>query len=133
MWEVTSLVEHTGPEGATLVGSLVELIESATSLEGNEVNTIAYYATATHGLPDLHIFPILAIYGPGGTGKTTLLEILRELVLNPRWMEGTEATRAVNRDQFKENTTALIDEADGFPEQLLIKRYSRTSSALRRS
>ena len=56
--------------------SLVELIQRTTSLNQNQATTLINFAIATYGLEQLGIFPILVFSGTGGTGKTTLLNIL---------------------------------------------------------
>ena len=74
---------------------LVELIQSSTCLNEYEARTLIYYAIATHGMHVLQKIPAMVFLGPGGTGKTTLLEILFVLVLNPVWIESTETSKAV--------------------------------------
>ena len=54
------------PEGR--VDSLVQLIQNTTGLNVSDSRTVVYFAIATHALPNLRKFPILAIYGPAGTG-----------------------------------------------------------------
>ena len=108
------------------VDSLVQLIQSTTGLDGNDSKTVVYFAIATHALPNLEKFPILAIYGPAGTGKTTVLEILEQLVYQPIKIDG-KVTKAVLRDKLLAETTALIDEADGIYEEWMVNRYSKGS------
>ena len=82
--------------------------------------------------PFLEIFPILTISGPTGTGKTTLLDVLRQISFEPpaQFINGGIVSRAVLRDSFGAQPTALIDEGDEIPEDLLMARYSRRSSAI---
>ena len=117
----------TPPEG--WVDSLVQLIQSTTGLDGNDSRTVAYFSIATHALPNLEKFPLLAIYGPTSTGKTTLLLIIKQLSYQAVKINGNE-TKAVLRDKFLSETTAWIDEADAIPEELLVNRYSRDSAEI---
>ena len=106
---------------------LVALIVRTTGLEVNPARAVAYYAVATHGISDMQLFPMLNFLGSAGTGKTTNLNILKGLVSNPKSIDGNISKPAL-RDELGSNTTALIDEADGVDERLLINRYSRQSS-----
>ena len=112
----------TPPEGR--VDSLVQLIQSTAGLDGNDSKTVVYFAIATHALPNLEKFPILAIYGPAGTGKSTLLKILGLLAYKPVEIDG-KATKVVLRDELRAETTALIDEADGIFEEWMVNRYDK--------
>ena len=112
----------TPPEGR--VDSLVQLIQSTTGLDGNDSRTVVYFAIATHALPNLEKFRLLAIYGPAGTGKSTLLKILGLLAYKPVEIDG-KATKAVLRDELRAETTALIDEADGIFEEWMVNRYDK--------
>ena len=58
--------------------TLTQLIRETTGLDEDQAKTIVYYAIATYALPVLGKFPLLTIYGPAGTGKTTILKILKE-------------------------------------------------------
>ncbi|MCH7736128.1 MAG: hypothetical protein IH872_01885 [Chloroflexi bacterium] len=111
-------------------GSLQQLIDQITEVTGldqNNARTVVYYAIATHGISEIQIFPILNFYGPAGTGKTTNLNILKELVHSPRIIDGQVSNPAL-RDALGSETTALLDEADGISERWLVNRFSRQSS-----
>lgn len=110
------------------VAPLLTLIEGTTGLEVNQAKTVVYFALATHGLPHLNKFPILTLYGPAGTGKTTLLGILKEIAHRPSWIDG-KVSKAELRDSLDAETTALIDEADNVAEPWLVNRYSRQSAS----
>ena len=107
--------------------SLVELIQRTTSLNQNQATTLINFAIATYGLEQLGIFPILVFSGTGGTGKTTLLNILEQLSCNPINIGGKLSGPEL-RDSLNTDTTVLIDEADDMDEKWLIKRYSRQSA-----
>lgn len=111
------------------LADLIDLIRRQTCLDENQAKTVAYFAIATHGLEHVNTSPVLTIYGAAGTGKTTILRILKELVHNPDWMDG-KMTRPVLRDSLKPGTTALIDEADKIYEQFLVNRFSRHAPSL---
>ena len=107
--------------------NLMDLIQSSVGLDYDQAQLIVYYAICTYGMSELGKFPILAFYGPAGTGKTTLLQILLEVAYSPNYIDG-KVTKAVLRDRLTLDTTALIDEADGIDEGYLGNRYSRQSS-----
>ena len=109
------------------VSELAELIESTVGLEANQAKAIVFFAIATFALTQLEKFPIMAIYGPAGTGKTTILNILKQICRGPVQIDG-KVTKAVLRDSLKSRTTALIDEADRIHEPWLVNRYSKQSS-----
>jgi len=96
-------------------------------LDHNQAKTIVHYAIMTYGLPNLRKVPILSVYGPAGTGKTTLLQILGELSHAVVHIDG-KVTGPMLRDRLRPDTTALIDEADGVHEEWLVNRYSRDSA-----
>ena len=117
----------TPPEGR--IDSLVQLIQSTTGLDGNDSRTVVYFAIATHALPNLEKFPLLAIYGPTSTGKTTLLLIIKQLSYEAAMIDG-KATKAVLRDELRAAKTALIDEADDIYEEWMVNRYSKDSAKI---
>ena len=102
-------------------------MHETTGLDDDQAKTIIYYAVATYGLPQLDKFPLLGIYGPAGTGKTTILGILGDIAYKPTWLDG-KVTRAVLRDSHRFDATVLIDEADDMHEELLVNTYSRQSA-----
>jgi len=113
---------------------LINLIQGVTGLDDNQARTFVYFSMATYGLPSLEIFPILTISGPAGTGKTTLLDVLRQISFKPsiQFINGGIVSRAVLRDSFanRQAQTALIDEGDEIDEDLLIARNSKRSSTI---
>ena len=117
----------TPPEGR--VDSLVQLIQSTTGLDGNDSRTVVYFSIAPHALPNLEKFPLLAIYGPTSTGKTTLLLIIKQLSYEAAMIDG-KATKAVLRDELRAAKTALIDEADDIYEEWMVNRYSKDSAKI---
>lgn len=112
------------------LGSLIGLVRQTTGLDENQAKTVVYYATATYALLKLDRFPILAIYGPLGTGKSTLLEILQQIAYDTpdELLSAAKVSGPVIRDKLKDGGTALIEEADGMDEQWFIKRYAKASA-----
>lgn len=111
------------------IKELTDLIQSTNGLDENQAQTVIYFAIATYGLPHLGKFPLLVIYGPAGTGKTTILDVLSQLAFGtPKDLIPGDLTPAVLRDTLIDTPTALIDEADDVKEAMLRKRYSRQSS-----
>ena len=108
--------------------NLMTLIQPSIGSDYDQAKLIVYYAICTYGMSELGKFPILAFYGPAGTGKTTLLQILLKIAYRPNYIDG-KVTKAVLRDRLTLDTTALIDEADGIDEGWLLNRYSRQSSS----
>jgi len=110
---------------------LIDLMQAVNGLDESQARTLTYFAIATYGLPELQIFPLLVISGVAGTGKTTILEVLKRITYKPcpQLIDG-KSTSAVFRDSLNGLPTALIDEADEAPEKWLFKRYSRQSSGI---
>ena len=108
---------------------LAELVGKTTGLDENQAKTVVYYALITHGMDKLEKAPVLMLYGPYGSGKSTLMDLLATLVCNPRALDG-KVSKAGLRDALKPDTTALIDEADGIYERWFENRYSRKASHL---
>lgn len=127
-----SVISAPAEELRSRVQPLVELIEATNGLDQQQAQTIVNYAIATYGLPFLEKFPILAISGPAGTGKTTLLEVLRLISYKaPKELIVGNASKAVLRDILANQITALIDEADEIYEDLLTIRYSRQTANMK--
>ncbi len=122
----SSQEKEASPEAK--VQGLVELIMSASGLDNNQVRTVILYAIATYGLAKLEKFPVLVFQGPAGTGKTTLLGIMRAISCNPSDIIDGKVSKSVLRDSLKYETTALVDEADEIAEEYLVNRFSRESS-----
>jgi len=110
-----------------IITNLANAITSACGLDINQAKTVVYWAIATHALDKLEIMPILVISGPYSTGKSTLINLIRQICNQPRLLDG-EMSKAELRDKLEVNTTALIEEADKVDEQLILKRYARQTS-----
>ena len=106
----------------------ISALMGASGISINQAKTCVYYAVVTFRLKDLVVIGILTIMGDTGTGKSYLIAQMKYMVHNPR--EISVKTEAALRRKLSLNTTALIEEGDKADEQLLINRYSRTSSAM---
>jgi energy-coupling factor transporter ATP-binding protein EcfA2 len=103
-------------------------ITQACGLDENQAKTVVYWAVATHAIEKLNVMPILAVFGGHGSGKSSLIACLQQIVCNPRHIDG-KVSKAELRDSLKLNTTALIEEGDEVDERQILKRYSRQTSS----
>ena len=110
-----------------IVTSYANAITSACGLDLNQAKTVVYWAIATHAIDKLERIPILILQGGHGTGKSTLMELLKQICHSPVPIDG-KVSKAELRDSLKENTTALIEEADAVDERLILMRYARQTS-----
>lgn len=101
-------------DGAELLSLIVREVERYMVLEAGAPETVALWAIHTHAVDAFGITPRLAITSPRpGCGKTTLLDILRRLVLKPMLAANVTAA-AIYRLVEVARPTLLIDEADTF-------------------
>jgi len=107
---------------------LVPAITGASGITTEQAKTCFYYAIATYLTDRLYKMPILAIIGPHGTGKSSLLNQLRGMVNQPKIVSGESAPTL--RDELGDAITALIDEGDHIREKFLIRRYERATSSV---
>lgn len=109
-----------------------KILEAGFGFTANEAKMVAYWCLSTHGISKLTVMPGLVILGSAGTGKTTLLEVIGKLSHRSLpIVNGKHTTQAQLRDELEFESTALIDEADAFDEDVLIRRFSRSSSQQR--
>ncbi len=111
-----------------IIAAYANAITSASGLDINQAKTSVYWAIATHGINKLEIMPILVSEGGHGTGKSTLMKILRQICNAPIVIDG-KVSKAELRDSLQPNTTALIEEADGVDERLILMRYARQTAS----
>lgn len=107
-----------------IINTYSDAIMLACGLDLNQAKTATYWAIATHAMGKLEKMPILVIYGGYGTGKSSLFKVLEQICNSPNILDG-KVSKPVLRDGLKENTTALIEEADRIDETLILKRYAR--------
>jgi hypothetical protein len=89
------------------------LLES-TGLKGREQQLVVYWTLATHSLPHLDTFPLLALVGKMGTGKSKTLSIIDNFAFRPVPMSLRGMTGPAIRDKFAGcyEGTAIVEEAD---------------------
>jgi energy-coupling factor transporter ATP-binding protein EcfA2 len=112
---------------SAIIDKYVRAFLSACGLNDSQARTVALWALATYGIEKLDIMPILAILGPQGTGKSTLLALLEQIVYAPKRIDG-KVSPPVLRDNLRPDTTVIIEEADTIHEQLILARYSRKTA-----
>lgn len=98
---------------------------------------VTYWTLATHSLPNADKFPLLALLGRMGTGKTETLNTIGNFARKPVRVSLRGTTLAMLRDKLINSAggTAIIEEADAAWrdtdstfERLLSDRYSRASA-----
>lgn len=114
-----------------------ESLSQSTGLKDRDRKIIAYWTLATHALQHLDTFPLLALLGKMGTGKSQTLEVIGNFAFRSSRLSLRGMTGPTIRDKFAEclNGTAIIEEADqawkdsemAF-ERLLSDRYQRYSA-----
>lgn len=101
-------------EGADLLDALCSwFIRYAVFLEGAP-EAITVWDVATWFRDEVYFAPILALLSPTkGSGKTTVLDLLRRIVSRPHFTSGFGATPAtIFRLNHEQHPTFLIDEAE---------------------
>jgi hypothetical protein len=117
-------------KGFREVHAAVGAMQTASGLTYEQAKTCVYYAAATYGLDDLSLFPILIFQGPYGTGKSTAMQALKQLVYEPVDI-GTRLTEASSRDKLaakSKESTAFFEERDSVAEEIISNRYSREAA-----
>ena len=105
---------HLPVNGAALLNELCTAIRRYIVLPEGGAEAMALWAVHTHAFDCFNISPRLAITSPEkGCGKTTTLDVLRELVARPLPTSNVTAP-AVFRTVEIASPTLLIDEADTF-------------------
>ncbi len=109
----------------------------STGLKDLQQKLVTYWTLATHSLPHVNKFPIIAVQGKTGTGKSQALSIIGNFAQRPVPLSLRGMTTPTIRDRFNAayEGTAIIEEADcawrdpdtSF-EHLLSDRYQRTSA-----
>jgi energy-coupling factor transporter ATP-binding protein EcfA2 len=107
-----------------IVTKYTDAITGACGLDNNQAKTVVYWAIATHAIDKLKIMPILVIQGGYGSGKSTLIELLKQICYSPVLVDG-KVSSAELRDSLKQNPMVLIEEADEINEDWILKRYDR--------
>ena len=107
----------------------VMAVQMASGLDDNVAKACVYYAVGTYGLEQLETYPILVLLGPAGTGKSSAMQVMKQLANRPIWLP-TRLTKASLRDELgnAKNATAFIEEADNVDEEIIANRYSRETA-----
>jgi hypothetical protein len=112
-------------------------LQLITGLNERDRKLVVYWTLATHALPNLNTFPLLALRGKFGTGKSQTLHIIKSFAYQPRAFSLRSRTEAAIRDELADSYegTAIVEEADqawkdvtmAF-ERMLSDRYQRASA-----
>lgn len=97
---------------------------SASGLTPNQAKTVIYYSTATY--LEVDIQPILCLFGPAGTGKTSTMEQQQPYLCRAKQVTGK--TKSALREGLSNTRTALIEEGDRADEELIGCRYSKRTA-----
>jgi hypothetical protein len=112
-------------------------LSQSTGLSDRDQKLVVYWTIATHALPHLSTFPLLALRGKMGTGKSQTLSIVSNFAFRPSRLSLRGMTGPTIRDKFAEcyKGTAIIEEADSAWrdshmsfESLLSDRYQEGSA-----
>jgi hypothetical protein len=112
-------------------------LSESTGLKGRDQKLVVYWTLATHSLPHLNTFPLLALLGKMGTGKSQTLSVIANFAFRPARLSLRGMTGPAIRDKFWEcdGGTAIVEEADaawkdadGTFERLLSDRYQKGSA-----
>ena len=112
-------------------------LTESTGLKDLQQKIVAYWTLATHSLPNATTFPLLALVGKMGTGKSQALCIIGNFARRSVRLSLRGMTTPTIRDKFADsyNGTAIVEEADSAwkdPdttfERLLSDRYQRASA-----
>lgn len=68
-------MSETGDKFAWAAVLMQRALLESTGLKGREQQLVVYWTLATHSLPHLDTFPLLALLGKMGTGKSKTLSI----------------------------------------------------------
>jgi hypothetical protein len=112
-------------------------LTETTGLQDSARKTVTYWTLATHSLPHLSTFPLIALLGKMGTGKSQTLCVIENFARRPVRLSLRAMTTPAIRDKLVEahNGTAVIEEADfawrdgdSTFEHMLSDRYQRASA-----
>ena len=112
-------------------------LTESTGLKDLQQKLVVYWTLATHSLPHVNKFSIIAVQGKTGTGKSQVLSVIGNFAFRPIQLSLRGMTTPTIRDRFNAayEGTAIIEEADcawrdpdtSF-EHLLSDRYQRASA-----
>jgi hypothetical protein len=89
-------------------------LSKSTGLKEREQKLVTYWTLATHALPHVDTFPLLALLGRTACGKSTTLDIIGNFAFRPAAFSLRSMTTPAIRDKFAEcaSGTAILEEAD---------------------
>lgn len=96
------------------IDTLVDVTQNATGLTVGQAKACIYYAAITYRIGNLDFLPMLVALGGAGTGKSTLLRIMKKLCYKPKEVGCDGITVPALRDKLVEarNRTIIAEEAD---------------------
>ena len=112
-------------------------LSQSTGLKDRDQKLVTYWTLATHALPYLGTFPLLALLGKMGTGKSQTLSVIGNFAFRPARLSLRGMTGPAIRDKLAEcyGGTAIVEEADAAWkdadmsfERLLSDRYQKASA-----
>jgi hypothetical protein len=112
-------------------------LSHSTGLKEREQKLVTYWTLATHALPHVDTFPLLALMGKTACGKSQTLSIIGNFAYRPLLFSLRSMTAPTIRDKFAEcsSGTAILEEADqawkdseATFERMLSDRYQRKSA-----
>jgi predicted house-cleaning noncanonical NTP pyrophosphatase (MazG superfamily) len=130
-------VNATGGKLAQAALLMQRALTESTGLKDLQQKLVIYWTLATHSLPHVNTFSLLAIQGKMGTGKSQALSVIGNFSFRPVRFSLRGMTAPAIRDKFAEahNRTAVIEEADSAwkdPDStfecLLSDRYQKASA-----
>jgi hypothetical protein len=113
-------------------------LTESTGLDEIQRKLVTYWTLATHFLPYVNTFSMIALQGKMGTGKSQTLSIIENFAFLPVRLSLRSMTTPTIRDKFTEsyNGTAIVEEADdawkdtdNSFEHLLSDRCQRATAA----
>jgi hypothetical protein len=130
-------MDGTGDKLARAAALMEKALTEATGLKDLQRKLVTYWTLGTHSLRHENTYPVLALLGKMGTGKSQTLSIIENFASRPVRLSLRSMTIPTIRDKLAEayNGTAIVEEADfawkdaeATVERLLSDRYERRSA-----
>ncbi|MFH1087156.1 MAG: hypothetical protein V1737_01050 [Chloroflexota bacterium] len=106
--------------------NLTALITKVCGLNENWGKTCVYYCMATHKLEEISWMAVLDIVAVQGSGKSQLMDILRQLAYKPHMVvchDRMTSTTLRNEVAKAEKGTAIIEEGNLYPNRRELESY----------
>lgn len=113
----------------------IETIMRVSNLDINQAKTVYYYCVFTW-CPNPRNKPLLELSGDTETGKSNLMEQIKNWCYKPVWIKAENTTPATLRDRLANSGTAFVEEVDKVKEPTkecetwLKMRYDNTSKSV---